>query len=159
MNSNGSTDEQRRLVQLWLQAVSTTETFQKAQMVRHEETCNWIFDRADFQDWMSTTNAINKSKILWIYSGPGFGKTVLCAKILDHMIENKISLVLYFCVTDDEAKRQPYAILRSWIDQLIHDNEDALKITYEMYKAIETRPPTPTEPWRLFNTIGKWPFE
>ena len=147
--------ERRRLLHVWLEAVSTAETFQKAQMVRHEKTCNWIFDRPEFQDWASTPNATARPKMLWIHSGPGFGKTVLCAKIIGHMIENNVPLVYFFCVADEETKRQPYAILRSWIDQLIHDNDDASNIVYDIYKSIETRPPTPAELWRLFETLGK----
>ena len=147
--------ERRRLLHAWLEAVSTAETFQKAQMVRHEKTCNWIFLRPEFQDWASTSNANVRPKMLWIHSGPGFGKTVLCAKIISHMIGKKVPLVYFFCVADDETKRQPYAILRSWIDQLIHNNDDASKIVYDIYKSIETRPPTPAELWRLFETLGK----
>lgn len=150
--------ERRRLVHGWLEAVSTAETFQKAQMVRHEKTCTWIFTRPEYQEWEST-DVIVKPKILWIHSGPGFGKTVLCAKIIDHMLENDIPLVHFFCVADDETRRQPYAILRSWIDQLTRDNEDALDIAYEMYQSIETRPPTSTELWRLFKTLGEISFK
>ena len=58
-------------------------------------------------------------------------------------------------VADEETKRQPYAILRSWIDQLIHNNDEASEIVYSMYKSIETRPPTPPDLWRLFETLGK----
>ena len=148
-------DERRRLVHGWLQAVSTAETFQKAQMSRHEKTCTWIFTRSEYQEWEST-DVIAKPKILWIHSGPGFGKTVLCAKIIGHMLENDVPLVYFFCVADDETKRQPYAILRSWIDQLTNANEDALDIAYELYQSIETRPPTTAELWRLFKTFGEF---
>lgn len=148
-------DERRRLIHVWLEAVSTAETFQKAQMVRHEKTCNWIFARHEFQEWKSRTDAIAKPKILWIHSGPGFGKTVLCAKIISYLIESDVPLVYFFCVADEESKRQPYAILRSWIDQLMHDNSHALDIAYDVYKSIETRPPTPTELWRLFGMLGE----
>ena len=152
-------DERRRLVHGWLEAVSTVETFQKAQMDRHEKTCNWIFDRPEFQAWESVTDGIAKPKILWIHSGPGFGKTVLCAKIIGHKIEESVPLVYFFCVADEETKRQPYAILRSWIDQLTQTNEDALEFAYDVYKSIETRRPTPVELWRLFKTLGESPFD
>ena len=151
-------DERRRLVRGWLEAVSTTDTFQKAQMVRHEKTCCWIFDRPEFLEWETTTNDILKPKILWLHSGPGFGKTILCAKIIDQMVEHDVRLVYFFCVADEERKRQPYAILRSWIDQLTQANEDALDIAYEMYKSIDTREPTTTELWRLFKTLGEGPL-
>ena len=149
-------NERRHLVRGWLDAVSTEETFQKAQMIRHEKTCAWIFSRSEYQEWEST-DVIAKPKILWIHSGPGFGKTVLCAKIIDHMLDHSVQLVYFFCVADDETKRQPYAILRSWIDQLTHANEDALDIAYEMYQSIETRSPTTSELWRLFKTLGETP--
>ena len=158
MSSKVPEDERRRLLHMWLEAISTAETFQKAQMVRHEKTCNWIFARPDFQDWASTTDANTRPKILWIHSGPGFGKTVLCANIISHLVEHDVPLVYFFCVADEETKRQPYAILRSWIDQLVHGNDDALNIAYAVYKSIETRAPTPTELWRLFETLGKYTY-
>ena len=151
-------EERCRLVHEWLEAVSTTETFQKAQMVRHEKMCNWIFDRPEFQAWESVTDGIPKPKILRIHSGPGFGETVLCAKIIGHKIEESVPLVYFFCVADEETKRQPYAILRSWIDQLTQINEDALEFAYDIYKSIETRHPTTVELWRLFKTLGESRF-
>ena len=150
-------EQRRRLVHGWLEAISTAETFHQARMVRHEKTCNWIFARPEFQEWESRTEDIAKPKILWIHSGPGFGKTVLCAKIIDHISENDVLLVYFFCVADEETKRQPYAIIRSWIDQLTHFNEDALGIVYEMYEAVKPRAPTPAELWRIFNTLGENP--
>lgn len=143
-------DEQRRLVHGWLEAISTAETFHKANLARDENTCNWIFSRPEFREWESGTDDNAKPKILWIHSGPGFGKTALCAKIVDQMFENGVLLVYFFCVADEESKRQPYAIIRSWIDQLVHANEDALHIVYEMYKVINPRAPTPAELWRGF---------
>ena len=95
VNMTGSkvpTNERRRLAHEWLEAISTAETFHKARMVRHEKTCNWIFARPEFQEWESRTDDITKPKILWIRSGPGFGKTVLCAKIIDHIFENDVLL-------------------------------------------------------------------
>ena len=149
-------DERRRLVHKWLEAVTTVETYQKAQMVRHNETCNWILGRQEFQEWTSATNAIAKPKILWVHGGPGFGKTVLCAKIIDNLVARGALLVYFFCVADEDAKRQPYAILRSWIDQLVQANDDALDMVYDMYKANELRSPTPMELWKLFKTLGRY---
>ena len=157
-DSKMSKDERRRLVHGWLEAISTAETLHKAQMVRHEKTCNWIFDRLEFKEWDSRTDDTVRPKILWIRSGPGFRKTVLCAKIIDHMFENGVLLVYFFCVADEETKRQPYAIIRSWIDQLAHANEDALDIVYEMYEAVKPRNPTQAELWRMFNTLGEGPL-
>ena len=151
-------DERRRLVHGWLEGISTAEIFHKAHMVRHEKTCNWIFARPEFQEWESRTDKIARPKILWIHSGPGFGKTVLCAKVIDHMFENEVLLVYFFCVADEEPKRQPYAIIRSWIDQLAQANEDALDIVYKMYEVVKPRAPTPAELWRLFKTLGEGPM-
>ena len=134
-------NERRRLVHGWLEAISTAETFHKARLVRHEKTCNWIFARPEFQEWESRTDDITKPKILRIRSGPGFGKTVLCAKIVDHIFENDVLLGYFFCAADEETKRQPYAIIRSWIDQLAHANHDALDIVYEMYEVVNHEPP------------------
>lgn len=66
--------ERRRLLHVWLEAVSTAKPFQKAQMLRYEKTRNWIFLRPEFQDWASALDGIARSKMLWIHFGPGFEK-------------------------------------------------------------------------------------
>lgn len=147
-------NERRVMVHKWLEAVTTVETYQKAQLARQHETCNWILCRQEFQDWLATDTAISESTMLWIHGGPGLGKTVLCAKIIESLVAKGLLLVYFFCVADEEAKRQPHAILRSWIDQLTQVNDDALDLVYDAYKANEIRSPTPMELWKLFNMIG-----
>jgi NACHT domain len=99
---------------------------------------------------------MDKSKLLWIHGGPGFGKTILFARIIEYLTaKSSHPLVYFFCVADEEARREPYAVLRSWIDQLVQGNIDALDIAFDMYKANQLRSPTSLELWKLFTTLAQ----
>ena len=51
------------------------------------QTCEWLFKDSQFQDWIKGTSS---KPILWLFAGPGSGKSVLCshaveyARSLDH---------------------------------------------------------------------------
>ncbi|EAT77249.2 hypothetical protein SNOG_15316 [Parastagonospora nodorum SN15] len=46
-----------------------------------EQTCTWIFDQHNFCDWYDSAN----SAMLWISGGPGVGKSILMAAIIDEL--------------------------------------------------------------------------
>src|SRR6266496_877154 len=104
----------------WLKAVFTDDEWETALHSRTPGTCGWILQRRQFRSWLSSTNGTDQMKILWIHGPPGFGKTVLCASIVEHLQnENPARVAHFFCVSDNEAKRQPFAIVRSWVAQMV----------------------------------------
>ena len=112
----------------WLNAVFTDEELGKARNSRTPGTCRWIFDRPKFQDWETSISSSDVMRILWIHGPPGFGKTVLSARIVEHLqSENPDCVAYFFCVSDDQAKRQPLAIVRSWVAQMVRQNREALE--------------------------------
>ncbi len=131
----------------------TDDDYDNVQRFRHEDTCDWIFSRHEFQEWCSPT--ANFSKILWIHGGPGFGKSVLAGHMISHLNKTAAgSLAYFFCVSENEKKRFPYAVLKSWIAQLIQTNDKAVDVVEEIFNGNETRPPTTTELWKMFRSIG-----
>ena len=151
-----SAQEKRSQVHEWLEAVSTADTLQNAQAARHKDTCDWILHRHAFQEWTFPVNGDGKPKFLWIHGGPGFGKTILSARLVGYLTTHmSIPVVYFFCVAEEESKREPYAILKSWIDQLVQCNEIALELTYVEYSSIKTRAPTSIELWRIFRMIAQ----
>jgi nucleoside-triphosphatase THEP1 len=93
-------------------------------------------------------------KILWIHGPPGFGKTVLCASIVEHLQnENPARVAHFFCVSDNKAKRQPFAIVRSWVAQMVRQNQEALEAAEEAYRGKEGRLATTSDIWQLFRKI------
>jgi Cdc6-like AAA superfamily ATPase len=138
----------------WLNAIFTDEDWEKARNSRTLGTCRWILERATFRDWATSVTATNAMRILWIHGPPGFGKTVLSASIVEHLQnENPAQVAHFFCVSDHEAKRQPLAIIRSWVAQMVRQNGEALEAAEEAYHGKEGRPATTYDVWQLFAKI------
>ena len=44
-------------------------------------TCEWLFNDSQFQDWIQGTSS---KPILWLFAGPGTGKSVLCSCAVEY---------------------------------------------------------------------------
>lgn len=149
-----SIEERRQKLLRWLDAVFTDNKYDAAIRSRHAKTCDWIFQRPQYRDWESPNT--KKSKLLWIHGPPGFGKTVLCSSLIERLIRSRPKQVAYFfCASENEATREPYAILKSWIAQLVALNDDSVHAAEKVYQDQEVRAPTFTELWLLFTSISK----
>ena len=147
--------EQRTKLAEWLQAVFTEDHYQNAIRMRLANTGNWIFKRTPYQQWCASREiSQSAAKLLWLHGGPGFGKTVLCATILESLATNESrNLASFFCSSEHEERRETLAILRSWIAQLIQYNDGVLRVTFELYKVNMLRPPTAAELWKILRLI------
>lgn len=45
-------------------------------------TCEWLFEDSQFQDWIRGTST---KPILWLFAGPGTGKSVLCSHAVEYV--------------------------------------------------------------------------
>ena len=45
-------------------------------------TCEWLFDNSQFQDWIQGASS---KPILWLFAGPGSGKSVLCSHAVEYV--------------------------------------------------------------------------
>ncbi|KAF6217408.1 hypothetical protein HO133_006924 [Letharia lupina] len=45
-------------------------------------TCEWLFKDSHFQDWVKGTSS---KPILWLFAGPGSGKSVLCSHAIEYV--------------------------------------------------------------------------
>ncbi|KAF9770055.1 hypothetical protein IL306_012442 [Fusarium sp. DS 682] len=76
-------------------------------------------------------------KLLWVHGPAGFGKTILCAQIIQNLSRTPGTPVVeqpwpaldtpvahFFFTSDLESRKDPYLALRSWISQIVpcHDN-------------------------------------
>ncbi|KAK2666285.1 NACHT nucleoside triphosphatase [Fusarium oxysporum f. sp. vasinfectum] len=89
-------------------------------------TCNWILDRTVFSRWLAG-GSINR-KLLWVNGHAGFGKTILSAHLVDHLSSTLSAPVAHFFFSSDHASREdPFLALRSWISQIVSQNDDAFE--------------------------------
>ncbi|KAL4904169.1 hypothetical protein BDW74DRAFT_179259 [Aspergillus multicolor] len=74
----------------WLDAASTEDSFDAYCSARLDTTCNWITSHPTYQDWLYRSR--NTAKTLWIHGPPGFGKSVLCAHIIQSLQKPHLNL-------------------------------------------------------------------
>lgn len=81
----------------------------------------------------------------------------MSAWIIKHLIEKQQGPVAYFfCVADNQPTRDPYSILRSWLSQLL-TQDDRVPALMEAYLATRTSKDqvlTHQDLWQLFSSIG-----
>ncbi|KAJ4004805.1 hypothetical protein NW752_009529 [Fusarium irregulare] len=128
----GMKNEMRRDVYSWLGVPSSSDKYQDSLDERVENTCGWIFDRDEFKAWVSPDDASSPS-LLWINGPAGFGKTILCAHIAQHLSQTLITPVAYFFFTSNQDT--PYLALRSWIHQIAEARQDAFECVYRAWEA------------------------
>ncbi|KAL8707961.1 MAG: hypothetical protein Q9220_007104 [cf. Caloplaca sp. 1 TL-2023] len=142
-------------VSTWIDAVFTKEEYERALAARVHGSCNWILEREEFRGWASSASIDDISRILWISGPAGFGKSILCARLIHYLrMDLGKSVAYFFCSFADEIKRQPRSILRSWIMQTIIQHEAAMDVAKRAY--LEGQSPIATEQdlWHLFKTIN-----
>lgn len=150
-----SLEGRRKDLLTWLGAVLTDEDYERALSTRLDGTCDWILQRSKFLDWATYDDQSDKTKILWIHGSAGFGKTVMCARIVQHLTCNAaIPVAHYFCIGGDEAKRNPQEIVRSWVAQLVNHSEHAVELTRPFHFKKEARKATEADIWQIFETLS-----
>ncbi|KAL8880552.1 MAG: hypothetical protein Q9198_002068 [Flavoplaca austrocitrina] len=138
-----------------INTVFTKEEYERALAARVHGSCNWILEREEFRSWASPGNIDDVTRILWISGSAGFGKSVLCARLIHYLRMDLGKKVAYFfCSFVDEVKRQLRSILRSWTMQMILQHEAALDVAKRSY--LERQSPIATEQdlWHLFKRIN-----
>lgn len=138
----------------WLDAVYTASEYERALCARLEGTCEWMFQRSVFQLWRTVDLKSDVTKVLWVHGAPGFGKTILCASIIEFLRRSVEGPVCYFfCDFGDDSKRHPQAILRSWIAQLVKYSNEAYSLTLEHFRERNGHTATDLELWSLFRKL------
>jgi ankyrin repeat protein len=139
----------------WLNGIFTDEEYERALASRLAGTCDWFLRRSQFRAWAAPDTISDTTRILWVHGPPGLGKTVLCARLVEHLHHNQSAPVAsFFCISENEAKRQPLAIVRSWVAQMVNQNQDALEAARDIYRGKEARTATTSDVWQLFRNIS-----
>jgi hypothetical protein len=98
---------------------------------REHGTCNWIFDLAEYKEWYDS----NKSGILWISGGGGFGKSIVMSAVIHEFQENfqeqnDHAVQYFFCAKGDDATQTADRIKKHLLHHLyaLAVSEDALDL-------------------------------
>ncbi|OQD95097.1 hypothetical protein PENSOL_c022G07167 [Penicillium solitum] len=114
-------DEYRRDLHAWLLGSSSSnELYEIFSERKIKGTCEWVLGQPWFLDWNSPDFPTGCAKILWINGHAGFGKSVICARVIDHVSSNSKDPVAHFFFSSDfESRRDPFIAIRSWLSQLL----------------------------------------
>ncbi|KAJ4042661.1 hypothetical protein NW763_011479 [Fusarium oxysporum] len=117
----------KRDVYSWLGKSLPNDKYEDSLNKRVDTTCDWIFDRPAFTSWLSLGDQC-KPRLLWINAPAGFGKTILCAYIIQHLSNILTTPIGHFFFTSDlDSREDPYLALRSWISQVAAHSNDAFE--------------------------------
>ncbi|KAH6962195.1 hypothetical protein BKA56DRAFT_598467 [Ilyonectria sp. MPI-CAGE-AT-0026] len=117
---------------------------------RTKKTCEWILRKKRFKEWCDGPS----SSVILLNGYAGAGKTFLASKVIDHVNKVKQSgqaMAYFYCKRDDETRRNPQGILRSFIrqiasishhDDMIHEAVQGLRNKLEKDKCGDLDIPT-----------------
>ncbi|KAK2016068.1 ankyrin-1, partial [Colletotrichum eremochloae] len=85
------------------------------------------FENGRFVPTTTTTN-----NVLWINGPAGFGKTILCARLVEILSATLQTPVAHFFLSSKfESRDDPFMALRSWTADVTFGNEAALDVVYK----------------------------
>ncbi|KAF5534766.1 hypothetical protein FNAPI_12275 [Fusarium napiforme] len=90
-----------------------------------EQTCHWLFDDANFQDWLNSRNQQRHQGLIWIKGKPGSGKSILMGEAFRRVIrrQEKASApfqtaAFFFSGKGDELEHSVIGLFRCLVYQL-----------------------------------------
>jgi ankyrin repeat protein len=115
-------------------------------------TCNWILDKPEFRRWVSPTFPAG-FRLLWINGPAAFGKTILCARIVEHLLSVSEAPVAHFFFSSEfESRGDPYVAIKSWLVQILY-HPKAFEIVRERWEAQDGQMATRAHIVEMFRDI------
>ena len=133
---------------------SVHQHYDKQLSSRLDGTCEWIFHTPEYITWASEDFPQEAVKFLWICGRAGYGKTVLCAKLIEYLKANHKSPVVFFFSSPRAASSGDLSfIIRSWIAQLTLVDSDAFELVRGYIEHSGGKRALDTDIWRVFDCI------
>ncbi|RYP08950.1 hypothetical protein DL764_001561 [Monosporascus ibericus] len=119
-----------------------------------DDTCDWILRRPSFLRWLSPDFPAGTAKLLWINGPAGFGKTILCARVIEHLSSTLVMPVAHFFFSSDfESRGDPFVAIRSCISQVVSRDPGAFDLVREKWLAQQERVATRASVVQLFREL------
>lgn len=142
----------RKQLDDWLDTYWTNKMYDNFVYRRLDDTCDWILSRPEFLRWRSPE--ATHASLLWVNGPPGYGKTILCARMIQHLSSTAKSPLAYFFFSSDlERRADPFVVMRSWISQIVKQSEQAFDLALEIWEVADGRTASHTDIEQLFKTI------
>ncbi|KAI1357253.1 hypothetical protein F5Y08DRAFT_334005 [Xylaria arbuscula] len=131
-----SSVEIRKDLMNWIDAQGTEGIYRDRIERRLKNTCDWVLQTTEFRQWHSRENA----KILWINGPPGYGKTILAARIVEHLSQDpNINLAYYFSSAETQYRADPLTVIRAWVSQLTMRTQQGYNLAREKWERADER--------------------
>ncbi|TIC90201.1 Vegetative incompatibility protein HET-E-1 [Colletotrichum higginsianum] len=123
--------ETKRDLCAWLGSPSPNDLYDDSIQKRLDGTCEWILERDNVLGWLSPDISPDSASLLWINGPAGFGKTVLCAKLVEILSSKPQTPVAHFFLSSKfEGRDDPYAAVRSWVTTVSFSSPTALDVVH-----------------------------
>ncbi|GJC88106.1 ankyrin repeat and KH domain-containing protein 1 [Colletotrichum liriopes] len=120
--------ETKRDLRAWLGCPTPSDLYDDSIRKRLDGTCEWILERAEFRTWLSA-DAPGAAKLLWINGPAGFGKTILCAKLVEVISSApQIPTAHFFLSSKSEGRDDPFLAIRWWLATMTFQSQAALDV-------------------------------
>ncbi|KAK2035778.1 hypothetical protein LZ31DRAFT_446670, partial [Colletotrichum somersetense] len=121
--------ETKRDLRAWLGSPSPNDVYDDSIQKRLDGTCEWILARAEFRNWLSPGAPPGASKLLWINGPAGYGKTILCAKLVEVISSAPQTPTAHFFLSSkSEGRHDPFLAIRSWLAAMTSQSQAALDV-------------------------------
>lgn len=150
-----ATTQRHSDVENWLDVSCDDCQYERYTSLRLDGTCNWIFSHPAFESWGLEDFTNTGAKLLWIRGPAGFGKTILCARIVQHVKETlKLPVAHCFSWTYAQTANQLDDVIRSWIVQMARESEQILDLVQEVRHKHKARRASKYDIWTLLRDIS-----
>ncbi|GKT50512.1 vegetative incompatibility protein HET-E-1 [Colletotrichum spaethianum] len=146
--------ETKRDLRAWLGCPSPNDLYDDSIQKRLDGTCEWILARTEFRQWLSPDAPPGASKLLWINGPAGYGKTILCAKLVEVISSTPQTPTAHFFLSSkSEGRDDPFLAIRSWLAAITFQNQAALNVVRKRRLAQHEQAATRATIIRLFREV------
>ena len=93
--------------------------------------------------------------MLWIHGPASFGKSFLCAAIVESLeIEDESKVMYHFCTSSSAKQDKSSSILKAWIAQLVSRDDEILDLAREEMHTSSSQANIPSL-WKLFRGLAE----
>lgn len=124
----------RQDVHAWLRHIPG-ERYHDSLQRRLDGNCVWMLSESLFQQWM-TWELSPGPNILWLHRPAGFGKTIMCANMIQHLTATLATPTAHFFFSSDasSSRDDPFLAMRSWVSQVISTHDGAFQLALCLLK-------------------------
>jgi hypothetical protein len=125
---------------------------------RLSETCDWVLTKPVYLDWIGPEFPGRTAKSLWINSPAGFGKTVLCASLIQCLAMSSPDPLAFFFFSAAEVRNDFVLPVKTWLSQLVANLPDVFELALDHAPDKDTEVASTSEIWDLLSaTVRKTP--